>query len=50
MENGSAQVYEQVNNKIKSKDNLSESFNSDVGVKQGCPFSPTALFSFIRTS
>ena len=34
-------LYEEVKVKIKTSDGISESFRSDIGVKQGCPLSPT---------
>ena len=38
-------LYAQVKAKIKTMDELSKCFGSNIGVKQGCPLSPT-LFGF----
>ena len=34
-------LYENVRAKIRTSEGKSECFNSDIGVKQGCPLSPT---------
>lgn len=34
-------LYEQVKDKIKTKEDFPESFNTNIGMKQGCPLFPT---------
>lgn len=40
-------LYEDVKVKIRTLDSISNSFRSDIGVKQGCPLSPTLFGLFI---
>ena len=40
-------LYEEVNVKIRMSAGISESFRSDIGVKQGCPLSPTMFGLYI---
>jgi len=40
-------LYEEVKVKIKTSTSISKSFRSDIGVKQGCPLSPTLFGLFI---
>jgi hypothetical protein len=40
-------LYEEVKFKIKTSAGISESFRSDIGVKQGCPLSPTLFCLYI---
>ncbi|KAH9324645.1 hypothetical protein KI387_004823, partial [Taxus chinensis] len=40
-------LYEQVRAKIKTREGMSECFGSDIGVKQGCPLSPTSFGLYI---
>ena len=40
-------LYEEVKVKIKTSDGISETFRSDIGVKQGCPLSPTIFGLYI---
>jgi hypothetical protein len=40
-------LYEEVKVKIKTSAGISESFRSDIGVKQGCPLSPTLFGLYI---
>ena len=40
-------LYEEVKVKIRTSDGISESFRSDIGVKQGCPLSPTLFGLYI---
>ena len=40
-------LYEEVEGKIITSDGISESFRSDIGVKQGCPLSPTLFYLYI---
>jgi hypothetical protein len=40
-------LYEEVKVKIKMSADIYESFRSDIGVKQGCPLSPTLLGLYI---
>ncbi|XP_059064423.1 uncharacterized protein LOC131856598 [Cryptomeria japonica] len=42
-------LYEEVKVKIRTFDGLSESFRSDIGVKQGCMLSPTLFGLYIDT-
>lgn len=38
-------LFEQVRAKIRTKEGMSKCFGGNIGVKQGCPLSPT-LFDF----
>ena len=40
-------LYEDVKVKIQTSTGISESFRSDIGVKQGCPLSPTLFGLYI---
>ena len=40
-------LYEEVKVKIKTSAGISESFKSNIGVKQGCPLSPTLFGLYI---
>ena len=40
-------LYEKFRAKIRSKEDFSECFASDIGVKQGCPLSPTLFGLYI---
>ena len=40
-------LYEEVKVKIRTSMAISESFRSDIGVKQGCPLSPTLFGLYI---
>ncbi|KAH9299597.1 hypothetical protein KI387_031279, partial [Taxus chinensis] len=40
-------LYEQVRAKIKTREGMSECFGSNIGVKQGCPLSPTLFGLYI---
>ena len=40
-------LYKQVKAKIKTKVGMSECFGSDIGVKEGCPLSPTLFGLYI---
>jgi hypothetical protein len=40
-------IYEEVKVKIRTSAGISESFRSDIGVKQGCPLSPTLFGLYI---
>ena len=40
-------LYEEAKVKIRTLDGISESFRSDIGVKQGCPLSPTLFGLYI---
>ena len=40
-------LYEEVKVKIRTSGGISESFRSDIGVKQGCPLSPTLFCLYI---
>ena len=40
-------LYEEVKVKIRTSAGISESFRSDIGVKQGCPLSPTLFGLYI---
>ena len=40
-------LYEEVKIKIRTSAGISESFRSDIGVKQGCPLSPTLFVLYI---
>ena len=40
-------LYEQVKAKIRTTEGLSEDFDSNIGVKQGCPLSPTLFRLYI---
>jgi hypothetical protein len=40
-------LYKQVKARIRTQEVLSESFSTNVGVKQGCPLSPTLFMLYI---
>ena len=40
-------LYEEVKVKIRTSDGISESFRSDIGVKKGCPLSPTLFGLYV---
>jgi hypothetical protein len=40
-------MYEEVKLKIRTSAGIFESFKSDIGVKQGCPLSPTLFGLYI---
>jgi len=40
-------LYKQVKAKIKTERNISDSFSSGIGVKYGCPLSPTLFGLYI---
>ena len=47
IQHGVQKLYEQVLCKLRMKDGFSESFVSNMGVKQGCPLSPTLFGLYI---
>ena len=40
-------IYEEFKVKIRTSDGISESFRSNIGVKKGCPLSPTIFCLYI---
>ena len=47
LQQGIQKLYEQVSCKIRQIDGFLESFISNMGVKQGCPWSPTLFGLYI---